>query len=155
MGAPEPLAALWTRISTLAGFHAGRGGRARLAIAAGFAARAWLLVVALVSVPVTIRYLGNDGYWRPEWWQEAAVHTWYGGKWNHYDLWLGFKGMELQEDGNGKYNRSDLASIGERPLLVWLQAVRATESFKAIEEIRLRTITTGFIRITTGGLCCI
>ena len=45
---------------------------------------------------------GNDGVWRVEWWQEAAVHTWYNGRWNHYDLWLGFKGF------NG-YFRENLA----------------------------------------------
>jgi hypothetical protein len=36
---------------------------------------------------------GNDGVWRVTWWQEGAIHTWYNGRWNHYDTWLGFKGM--------------------------------------------------------------
>jgi hypothetical protein len=39
-------------------------------------------------------YLGNDGIWRVIWWQEGAVNTWYNDQWNHYDLWLGFKGFD-------------------------------------------------------------
>jgi hypothetical protein len=37
---------------------------------------------------------GNDGVWRVEWWQEGAVQTWFDGAWQHYDLWLGFKGFD-------------------------------------------------------------
>jgi uncharacterized protein YraI len=36
---------------------------------------------------------GDDGMWRVTWWQEGALQTWYNGSWHHYDLWLGFKGM--------------------------------------------------------------
>jgi hypothetical protein len=46
-------------------------------------------------------------------------------------------GLDWRVFGNGKYYGSDLASIGEGPLVGWFQAVRATEAFKAIEEIRL------------------
>lgn len=38
---------------------------------------------------------------------------------------------------NGKYYGSDLASIGECPLVRWFHTVRATEAFKAFEEILL------------------
>lgn len=37
---------------------------------------------------------GTDGVWRVDWWQEGAAQVWYNGRWNHYDLWLGFKGLE-------------------------------------------------------------
>jgi O-antigen/teichoic acid export membrane protein len=57
-----PLAALRARLSTLTAFDAGRGGRARLAVATGVVARAWLVLVTLASIPITIGYLGNEGY---------------------------------------------------------------------------------------------
>ena len=46
---------------------------------------------------------GNDGVWRVTWWQEGAIHTWYNGQWNHYDLWLGFKGMNGYFQANLAY----------------------------------------------------
>lgn len=43
-------------------FHAGRGGRAKLAISTSLLARIVGMVVSLVNVPVAVRYLGNEGY---------------------------------------------------------------------------------------------
>jgi uncharacterized protein YraI len=46
---------------------------------------------------------GDDGIWRVTWWQEGALQTWYNGRWNHYDLWLGFKGMNGYFQNNLAY----------------------------------------------------
>lgn len=46
---------------------------------------------------------GDDGVWRVVWWQEGALQTWYNGRWNHYDLWLGFKGMNGYFQANIAY----------------------------------------------------
>jgi O-antigen/teichoic acid export membrane protein len=43
-------------------FHAGRGGRAKLAISTSFLTRIVSACVSLVNVPVAVRYLGNEGY---------------------------------------------------------------------------------------------
>ncbi|MGH2585630.1 MAG: SH3 domain-containing protein [Dehalococcoidia bacterium] len=48
-------------------------------------------------------FRGNDGVWRVTWWQEGAAHAWYNGRWNHYDLWLGFKGMNGYFENNLAY----------------------------------------------------
>lgn len=43
-------------------FHAGRGGRARLAAASGLGVRVTLALIGLVTLPISIGYLGNEGY---------------------------------------------------------------------------------------------
>lgn len=43
-------------------FHAGRGGRAKLAMSTSLIARVVGVVVSLVNVPVAVHYLGNEGY---------------------------------------------------------------------------------------------
>src|ERR1043166_3255325 len=43
-------------------FHAGRGGRAKLAISVSFLARVITTAVSFVILPITVRYLGNEGY---------------------------------------------------------------------------------------------
>src|SRR5262249_3926585 len=43
-------------------FHAGRGGRAKLAVSTSFISRAVTMAISLVVVPITVRYLGNEGY---------------------------------------------------------------------------------------------
>jgi O-antigen/teichoic acid export membrane protein len=43
-------------------FHAGRGGRAKLAISTSFISRVVTTAISLVVVPITVRYLGNEGY---------------------------------------------------------------------------------------------
>lgn len=43
-------------------FHAGRGGRAKLAISATLLSRAVTTAVSFVILPITVRYLGNEGY---------------------------------------------------------------------------------------------
>lgn len=43
-------------------FHSGRGGRAKLAISASLVARIVTAVVSFVVLPVSVRYLGNEGY---------------------------------------------------------------------------------------------
>jgi O-antigen/teichoic acid export membrane protein len=43
-------------------FHKGRGGRVRLAAASGFSIRVVLAAVGFISLPITIHYLGNEGY---------------------------------------------------------------------------------------------
>ncbi len=43
-------------------FHKGRGGRVRLAAASGFGIRVVLAVVGFISLPISIQYLGNEGY---------------------------------------------------------------------------------------------
>jgi O-antigen/teichoic acid export membrane protein len=43
-------------------FHAGRGGRAKLAISVSFFARIVTTATSFVILPITIRYLGNEGY---------------------------------------------------------------------------------------------
>jgi O-antigen/teichoic acid export membrane protein len=43
-------------------FHAGRGGRAKLAISTSFVSRVITMAVSFVVVPITVRYLGNEGY---------------------------------------------------------------------------------------------
>jgi len=43
-------------------FHVGRGGRAKLAISTSLLTRIVGACVSLVSVPVAVRYLGNEGY---------------------------------------------------------------------------------------------
>jgi O-antigen/teichoic acid export membrane protein len=54
----------WTRLLEAARkqFHAGRGGRAKLAISTSFISRAVTTAISLVVVPITVRYLGNEGY---------------------------------------------------------------------------------------------
>jgi O-antigen/teichoic acid export membrane protein len=43
-------------------FHAGRGGRAKLAISTSLFARIVTTAVSFVILPITVRYLGNEGY---------------------------------------------------------------------------------------------
>src|SRR5690348_10976775 len=43
-------------------FHSGRGGRAKLAISTSFIARAVTAAVSFVVLPISVRYLGNEGY---------------------------------------------------------------------------------------------
>jgi len=43
-------------------FHKGRGGRAKLAISASLIARVVTTLVSFAILPITIRYLGNEGY---------------------------------------------------------------------------------------------
>jgi len=43
-------------------FHSGRGGRAKLAISTSFGARLVTTAVSFVILPITVRYLGNEGY---------------------------------------------------------------------------------------------
>lgn len=43
-------------------FHSGRGGRAKLAISTSFIARVITTAVSFVVLPITVRYLGNEGY---------------------------------------------------------------------------------------------
>lgn len=43
-------------------FHPGRGGRAKLAISVSFVARIVTTATSFVILPITVRYLGNEGY---------------------------------------------------------------------------------------------
>ncbi|HSP44837.1 MAG TPA: hypothetical protein VLO30_02480, partial [Chthoniobacterales bacterium] len=43
-------------------FHQGRGGRSKLAISASVIARVVSTVISLLILPITVRYLGNEGY---------------------------------------------------------------------------------------------
>jgi O-antigen/teichoic acid export membrane protein len=43
-------------------FHAGRGGRAKLAISTSLVARVVTAAVSFVVLPISVRYLGNEGY---------------------------------------------------------------------------------------------
>jgi len=43
-------------------FHPGRGGRAKLAISVSFFARIVTTATSFLILPITIRYLGNEGY---------------------------------------------------------------------------------------------
>ena len=43
-------------------FHSGRGGRAKLAISTSFFVRAITAAISFVVLPITVRYLGNEGY---------------------------------------------------------------------------------------------
>lgn len=43
-------------------FHMGRGGRAKLAISTSFISRLVITAVSFVVLPITVRYLGNEGY---------------------------------------------------------------------------------------------
>ena len=43
-------------------FHNGRGGRAKLALTSSLGGRILLASVSLVTMPITVRYLGNEGY---------------------------------------------------------------------------------------------
>jgi len=43
-------------------FHSGRGGRAKLAISASFVSRVVTTAVSLIVLPISVRYLGNEGY---------------------------------------------------------------------------------------------
>lgn len=56
-----------SRFDLLAGFlrrqfHQGRGGRAKLAITTSLVARIATLAVSLIILPISVRYLGNEGY---------------------------------------------------------------------------------------------
>src|SRR4051812_3910259 len=53
----EPLAALARKH-----FHSGRGGRAKLAISTSLVSRVIITAVSFVVLPITVRYLGNEGY---------------------------------------------------------------------------------------------
>ena len=43
-------------------FHQGRGGRTKLAISTGVLSRVLTTLVSLATLPLTVRYLGNEGY---------------------------------------------------------------------------------------------
>jgi len=43
-------------------FHSGRGGRAKLAISTSLVSRVVTTAVSFVVLPITVRYLGNEGY---------------------------------------------------------------------------------------------
>jgi O-antigen/teichoic acid export membrane protein len=43
-------------------FHEGRGGRTKLAISTGVVAKIFTTFVSFVTLPITVRYLGNEGY---------------------------------------------------------------------------------------------
>ncbi|MFN2542644.1 MAG: lipopolysaccharide biosynthesis protein [Chthoniobacterales bacterium] len=43
-------------------FHAGRGGRAKLAISVSLLSRVATTAASFVILPITVRYLGNEGY---------------------------------------------------------------------------------------------
>src|SRR3954467_8267062 len=64
---PEPEIGFASRFQTLAGlaprhFHSGRGGRAKLAISASLFSRVVTTAVSFVVLPISVRYLGNEGY---------------------------------------------------------------------------------------------
>src|SRR6266404_3060366 len=55
------------RLDVVAGFlrrqfHQGRGGRAKLAISTSVVSRAVSTLISLLILPITVRYLGNEGY---------------------------------------------------------------------------------------------
>jgi O-antigen/teichoic acid export membrane protein len=63
----EPQIGFLSRFQGLAGlarrhFHSGRGGRAKLAISTSLFARVVTTIVSFVVLPITVRYLGNEGY---------------------------------------------------------------------------------------------
>src|SRR5712671_6408231 len=43
-------------------FHSGRGGRAKLAISTSLVSRVVTTAVSFVVLPISVRYLGNEGY---------------------------------------------------------------------------------------------
>src|SRR5207302_11035580 len=43
-------------------FHSGRGGRAKLAISTSLVSRIVTTAVSFVVLPISVRYLGNEGY---------------------------------------------------------------------------------------------
>jgi O-antigen/teichoic acid export membrane protein len=56
-----------SRFDTFAGFlrrqfHQGRGGRAKLAITTSLLSRVVTVAISLVVLPISVRYLGNEGY---------------------------------------------------------------------------------------------
>src|ERR1051325_4316779 len=53
----EPLASLARKH-----FHRGRGGRAKLAISTSLVSRIVTTAVSFVVLPISVRYLGNEGY---------------------------------------------------------------------------------------------
>jgi O-antigen/teichoic acid export membrane protein len=60
----EPQIGFLERFQSLARrhFHAGRGGRAKLAISTSLLSRVVTMAVSFVVLPVSVRYLGNEGY---------------------------------------------------------------------------------------------
>jgi O-antigen/teichoic acid export membrane protein len=65
--AAEPEIGFLARFQSLAQlarkhFHRGRGGRAKLAISVSFFARIVTTATSFVILPITVRYLGNEGY---------------------------------------------------------------------------------------------
>jgi O-antigen/teichoic acid export membrane protein len=66
-GEIEPSIGFLERFPLLTGlarrhFHSGRGGRAKLAISTSFIARVVTAAVSFIVLPITVRYLGNEGY---------------------------------------------------------------------------------------------
>jgi len=66
-GEPETQIGFLERFQALAElarrqFHAGRGGRAKLAISTSLVARVVTAAVSFVVLPISVRYLGNEGY---------------------------------------------------------------------------------------------
>ncbi len=64
---PKPQLDYFSRFQALSAFarrhfHQGRGGRAKLAISASLISRIITTVVSFVILPITVRYLGNEGY---------------------------------------------------------------------------------------------
>jgi len=53
----EPAVALFHRF-----FHQGRGGRTKLAVSSNFLVRGVVALTAFIITPITVRYLGNEGY---------------------------------------------------------------------------------------------
>lgn len=52
----------WARGLATRHFHSGRGGRAKLAISASLVSRIVIAALSFVVLPISVRYLGNEGY---------------------------------------------------------------------------------------------
>ncbi len=78
-------------------FHAGRGGRAKLAVSTSLVSRAVTMATSLFVVPITVRYLGNEGYGLMT--TISAVVAWL--QFAHLGIGLGLQNALTEETAKG------------------------------------------------------
>jgi O-antigen/teichoic acid export membrane protein len=78
-------------------FHPGRGGRAKLAISTSFVARIITTAISFAVLPITVRYLGNEGYGLMT--TIAAVVGWL--QFTNLGIGLGLQNALTEETGKG------------------------------------------------------
>jgi O-antigen/teichoic acid export membrane protein len=147
-------------------FHQGRGGRAKLAISTSVVARLANTAIGLITLPIIVRYLGNEGYGLMV--TITSVVAWL--QFSNMGLGIGLQNALTEETGKGDQNAQAqlvstavvaLATVGivllavgalVFPLVDWLKVFPPTSN-RFVTEIpwTLMIVFFGFVSTVVLG----